>query len=112
MLKSVFLTVILFFAMTLLIAEATFSSPLPQGTPLTAEATVNSPQPQEPESLEAAKDKAKVDVPENQSQTDDGSKSELNRSDEKASKTSPSTPRPVRNPYDTVKKKYSTIQCC
>ena len=54
MLKSLFLTIFLFVASTLLIVEATFSSPLPLGTLFIAQANSGSPTPQETQSPKAA----------------------------------------------------------
>jgi hypothetical protein len=109
MLKSLCLSVILFFASVLLVAEATLSSPLPQGTQFIAEATLSSPPPLQAQSSEKAKTqskeaaKAKVDVLESAEKSADSNIVNSSSSSEKAPVVSASRstyPQPPY-PYDT-----------
>lgn len=82
MLKSFFLTLVLFIASALLIAEATFASPLPQKTLLIAEDTVSSSSPQATQSKESSK--IQVDVSNGNQQPADSETENLNTSARKA----------------------------
>lgn len=82
MLKSLFLSALLFGAMTLLIAKASFSSPLPQGTLFPEAAETQSLEKANPKFPETAD--ANPDVPDSSKQTADDKIVDLSKSPKKA----------------------------
>jgi hypothetical protein len=101
MLKSLFLTAVLFVASTLLMAKATFSSPLPQGNPFPEAAETQSLERGNTQSLEAAD--ANPDVADSPKQTADDKRVDLSNSPKKAPvvlaprSTYPQPPHPYNN---------------
>ena len=101
MVKSLFLTAVLFVASTLLMAEATFSSPLPQGNPFPEAAETQSLERGNTQSLEAAD--ANPDVADSPKQTADDKRVDLSNSPKKAPvvlaprSTYPQPPHPYNN---------------